>query len=572
MKKRTYKLTTPYASALDKNAVWTDYPRPQLKRDSYICLNGEWDFAVSGEASAPTEYTERILVPFPPESALSGIERDIKRGELMHYRRTFSLPEGFIKDRVIIHFGAVDQIATLYINGQELITNEGGYLPFSCDITDALTEGENEIHLVARDDLSRVYPYGKQTDKRGGMWYTPVSGIWQTVWLESLPAQPIRKIKITSDMRGATLEIDCDAKDKVLTLKSGERYEFSGDKIRIEPKEINLWSPESPYLYEFTLSTATDEVEGYFALREVGIDEFDGKKRATLNGKPYLFSGLLDQGYYPDGIFLPATKDGYIEDIMLAKRLGFNMLRKHIKIEPMIFYHLCDKLGMVVFQDMVNSSKYSFLFDTVFPTVGIYKQVMKHADERTREVFISQMKGTLDLLYSSPSVLQYTVFNEGWGQFMPDECYTLAKELCGGRLIDATSGWFAKEKNDFDSRHIYFRPLKVKHRNERPLFISEFGGYSLRIDTHLFSDGNYGYRLFSDRDAFSKAVTKLYLDEALPLIDDGLSALVYTQLSDVEDETNGFITYDRQELKIDEALMKDLNERLYERLKTVTQK
>ena len=570
--KKTYRLTTPYSERLDRNAVWNEYPRPQFKRNSYMNLNGEWDFAVSKENTAPSEYREKILVPFPPESALSGIGRRINKGEKMYYRRGFTLPSDFVRDRVILHFGAVDQIATLYINGKELCRNEGGYLPFSCDITEALIQGENELLLVAEDELSKVYPYGKQTDKRGGMWYTPVSGIWQTVWLESLPENPIRKIKITADMAGATVEVDTDAAEKTLTLKSGESYTFTENKIRIEPSDIHLWTPDSPYLYEFTLSTATDEIESYFALREIGIGDFCGIKRVTLNKKPYLFSGLLDQGYYPDGIFLPATVDGYIDDIMLAKRLGFNMQRKHIKIEPLIFYHLCDKLGMVIFQDLVNSSEYSFLFDTAFPTVGITKQFMRHNDQRTRKVFIEQLHGTLALLYNSPSVLQYTVFNEGWGQFMPDECYKLAKDECGGRLIDATSGWFAAKESDFDSRHIYFKPLKIKKPNGRPLFISEFGGYSLRIDSHLFGDSNYGYKRFATSDALADAISSLYINEALPLIGQGLSALVFTQLSDVEDETNGFITYDRRVVKIDEALMKSVNERLYRELDKATEK
>ncbi len=555
------RLSTPYAAG---EIPLSDYPRPQFRRDSYLCLNGEWEFDIRRQATPPDEYSYRILVPFPPESALSGLEVSPDSGEYMFYRRKITLPEGFVRDRVILHFDAVDQICTLFINGTEVISNEGGYLPFSADITDYIKDGDIEIVLRAEDSLSHEFPYGKQTKRRGGMWYTPVSGIWQTVWLESLPAKPILNITVSSDCEHSCIKVDTDAKWVRLTLRdSGEVFESIGGEITVRPLDKILWTPENPYLYYFTLETESDRVESYFALREVCTKNIGGRECLCLNGKPYLFNGLLDQGYFPDGIFLPPSYEAYADDIRLIKSLGFNMLRKHIKLEPMIFYHLCDKLGVAVFQDAVNNSDYSFLFDTALPTVGVKRQFKRHKDERTREIFKENMLGLMRHLHNSPSVVQYTIFNEGWGQFQPDENYALAKKHSGGRVVDATSGWFHARLSDFDSRHIYFKPLKVKGRSERPLFISEFGGYSLKVDGHTFGEGTYGYKKFTSKESLGAALHSLYLNEALPLIRQGLCALVLTQLSDVEDEINGLITYDRRVVKLDACEMARVNAELY---------
>jgi beta-galactosidase/beta-glucuronidase len=558
-------LTTAYAEKMDKSCPWADYPRPSLVRDSYICLNGLWDFAYSKDE--PAEYKEKILVPFSPECALSGIERGHTDEELIYYRRNFTLPEGFIKDKVILHFGAVDQICSVYINGSLAGGHKGGYTPFSLDITEYVSLGENTISVVCEDTLSNIYPYGKQTKKRGGMWYTPVSAIWQTVWLESVPENYIKGLKITPTVSSVKIEVIGAAGKKRLTLKEGGSvYEFTESEITLTPEKATLWTPETPHLYYFTLETETDRVESYFALREISTAKIDGVTRLTLNGKPYLFNGLLDQGYFPDGLFLPATADGYIDDIMTAKSLGFNMLRKHIKIEPEIFYYLCDKLGMAVFQDMVNNSDYSFLRDTALPTVCLKRLPDKrlHRNEESRKIYRETMKRTIELLHNFPSVVYYTLFNEGWGQFTADDIYEEARALDGTRIYDATSGWFWQKKSDVDSYHIYFKRLKIKDNPDRPIVISEFGGYSHRVSGHLFGEGNYGYKSFKSREEFEAAVRKLYTNEVLPLIPRGVSALVYTQLSDIEDETNGFLTYDRRVLKVDAEKFKSIMKRLEE--------
>ena len=559
-------LKTPYFDSVNKDMPWNEYPRPSMKRKSFLCLNGTWDFAISDSESCDS-FDKTILVPFPAESLLSGIQADVV-GKFIHYRRYFDLPDDFKNGRIILHFGAVDTICDVFVNNNHVTHHEGGYLPFSADITDYLTDEKNEIYLKVRDDLSDVYPYGKQTKKRGGMWYTPVSGIWQTVWAECVPQNHIRKIKITSDRNEAKIKVFGGENLKKITLDDGSVYEFSGDEITIKPKNIRLWSPEEPNLYNFTLQSGEDLVEGYFALRDIEILKVNGISRICLNGKPYLFNGLLDQGYFPDGIFLPATSQGYADDIKTAKDFGFNMLRKHIKIEPEIFYYLCDKIGMVVFQDMVNNSKYSFLLDTVLPTIGLKSLSFdfRHSDKKAREVFEAHMYETMEHLHNFPCVLYYTVFNEGWGQFRADDMYEKAKNYDPTRIIDATSGWFFGKKSDVDSRHVYFKPVKLGKTSDKPIVISEFGGYSHRVAGHLFGKNNYGYSLFEKQAEFEKSFQTLYAEEIKPLISKGICALVYTQISDVEDETNGLTTYDRKILKLDKKSTNDLMASLYKEI------
>ena len=555
---------TEYVSGVDMSKPWQEYPRPQFKRDSYINLNGEWDFAICASEEIPDELGDRITVPFPPESHLSGVCREIKKGERLYYRRRVTLPDGFKKDRIILHIDAADQISEIYIDGSLVSKKEGGYTPHSADITDCISGDSFEITVKVTDDLDKTYPYGKQRRDRGGMWYTPVSGIWQTVWLESIPKEPINSIRITPTKESVRIEIDTEAKGKILTLESGTRIEFTDDTITITPSEPHLWTPDDPYLYYFTIETECDRIESYFALREIGISEADGIARLTLNGEPYVFNGLLDQGYFSDGIFLPASPEGFAGDIMMAKSCGFNMLRKHIKIEPRIFYHLCDKLGIVVFQDMINNSDYSFLRDTALPTVGVQRMCDGglHRAKKSREVFVSSMIEEAEFLYNTPSILYYTIFNEGWGQFCADKCYDILKSVDASRIIDSTSGWFRRKKSDVDSRHIYFKPLKVKKPSGEPLVISEFGGYAHKCEGHLFNDKCYGYKTFDKIEDYENAVISLYENQVLPLVKAGASAFVYTQVSDVEEEVNGLLTYDRRVLKVSPERMREVMKKI----------
>ena len=482
------------------------------------------------------------------------------------YRKVFTLPKEFIKNKVLLHFGAVDQIAKIKLNGVLVGVHRGGYDSFSIDISDNLLE-KNLLEVQVTDEMeNKILPYGKQRRKRGGMWYTPISGIWQTVWLESVPDNYIRSIRIETGPNYA--DIIADAPDGVVILKNSHNkteHEFKDGRAHVVLKNPKLWSPQDPYLYRFILKAGEDEVESYFALRTLEITEIDGKKRLCLNGKPYFFHGLLDQGYYSDGIFLPASHENYTRDITTAKSLGFNTLRKHIKIEPDVFYYECDRLGMIVFQDMVNNGRYSFLRDTALPTVGFKRlpNIFRVKSSKIREAFLEQMKKTVNQLYNHPSVCYYTIFNEGWGQLSGDMMYNELKRLDQTRFIDTTSGWFKTEKSDVNSVHCYFKRFKLKKVAPKPTVLSEFGGYSLKIDGHYFNNQkNYGYKLFKTKEEYQEGVEKLYREEIIPQIPMGLCGAIYTQLSDVEDETNGVITYDRHVIKLDKEVMQKISQDL----------
>ncbi len=560
-KVRTCRLKTPFEEDSDATDWADEYPRPQMKRDSYLSLVGDW--ALSVQKRGMRTPLGLIRVPFPPESPLSGIERPLGKGEEWVYETTFSLPTGFCKDRVLLHFGAVDQVAQVSLNGISVGSHTGGYLPFVLDITDTLKGGENALTVTVSDPLNHTLPWGKQCKKRGGMWYTPTSGIWQPVWLESVVENAFTSLKITPTLNSVTLEAVGGGNEKALTLHApdGDRvYHFTGDRFVLEVEAPILWTPENPHLYRFTLTDGRDMVESYFALRTVGVKEVNGRPYLTLNDRPYFFHGLLDQGYYPDGIYLPASPDGYRFDIDQMKRLGFNMLRKHIKIEPAVFYYECDKRGMVVFQDMVNNGDYHFLLDTALPTVGLKKGIAHRASRAQKEAFESAARKTLDLLYSYPSVCYYTIFNEGWGQYADaDRVYDTLKADDPTRVYDTASGWFRTQKSDVQSEHVYFKKVNLP-LSDRPLVLSEFGGYSCKLEGHSFNlDKTYGYRFFTDLAAFEDALDALYRGEIIPLAAQGLCAAVLTQVSDVEDETNGLLTYDRRVLKVTPDRMRALS-------------
>ena len=552
-----HALYTPEGETLI-GTPWQVYPRPQLKRNSYVNLNGIWELEAEGNVMP-------IFVPFCPESLLSGIGRHFPEGEDLVYRRRFTLPEEFRKDRVLLHFGAVDQIADVALNGVDLGIHTGGYTAFTFDITDVLRE-ENILEVGISDDLcGKTLPYGKQVlpEKRGGMWYTPVSGIWQTVWLESVPESYIEDLDIQTDMTQAVITTAPALDGKVIC--AGREYPLVGGKAVITPENPHLWSPEDPYLYDFAIETETDRVESYFALRTIEAKVIKGIPRLCLNGKPYFFHGLLDQGYWPDGLFTPAKPECYVNDILEMKRLGFNTLRKHIKVEPEEFYYQCDKLGMGVFQDMVNNGDYHFLRDTALPTLGIQKLDDKqmHTDAATRNRFLESMEATVKQLKNHPCILYWTIFNEGWGQFDSEAVYEKLKALDSSRIIDATSGWFRQQKTDVDSRHIYFTPWSTLKVSDKPLVLSEFGGYAYPVEGHLFNTGNaYGYKACKSQQHFQESVDKLYREKVIPAAKRGLCAAIITQLSDVEDEINGFLTYDRKVNKADEAKMLAIAEEL----------
>ena len=465
--------------------------------------------------------------------------------------KNFAIPSEFKHENIILHFDAVDAISVIYLNGKLLGENVGGYLPFEFNITHLLTKGENTLTVQVKDETNPLYPYGKQRIQRGGMWYTPISGIWQSVWLEGCAKNYVKELKIAPALNEATINTVGGEDKKHISIKDVGEFDYTGDSITVSiPNPIN-WTPENPHLYYFELTSGEDKISSYFALRTVSVQNLRNYPVTLLNGKPYFFNGILDQGYFSDGIYLPSTPDGYKNDILKMKELGFNMLRKHIKIEPDLFYYYCDLYGMAVFQDMVNSGKYSFFVDTALPTIGFKKGFLHRANKEQKSLFEGTAKNIVKHLYNHPSVVQYTIFNEGWGQYDRGNIYDKLKKLDPTRLYDTASGWFKPLKSDFESEHIYFKPIKLKSNGEKPLFLSEFGGYSYKIDAHSFNlDKTYGYRMFKDKSAFVKAMQDLYLKEISPAVKQGLTATVLTQVSDVEDETNGILTYDRQVQKL----------------------
>ncbi len=558
-------LMTPEGEKLVESGQkpWQVYPRPQMRRESYVNLNGTWEFEAADYF--PLFYGKKIQVPFCPESQLSGLKTHFSEGTGLYYRRVFRLPKDFCQDRVLLHIGAADQQCEIYVNQKKVGVHRGGYESFCVDITDAL-QAENELVIRCTDDLyDRSFPYGKQVlpEKRGGMWYTPVSGIWQTVWLESVPETYIQKLNIEN--RGYSVTISTEpALDGWVTVPELGQFRLQEGSVTITPEDPRLWSPETPYLYDFVVECGEDRVESYFAIRSLEIKEVDGYQRLCLNGKPYFFHGLLDQGYWPDGLLTPAAPECYERDILTMKDLGFNTLRKHIKVEPEEFYYQCDKLGMVVFQDMVNNGAYKFMGTTALPTLGLQKldDRWTNRNKAARKAFLDGMESTVRQLKNHPSICYWTIFNEGWGQFDSDNVYEIFKKLDDTRFIDSTSGWFRRKKTDVDSRHIYFKPIKLKAGN-KPLVLSEFGGFTYKPEGHVFNkDKVYGYGACETMDALQEKVEKLYLEQVVPACEKGLCAAVYTQVSDVEDEINGLMSYDRKIIKLDVKRMRAIAEKL----------
>ena len=533
---------------------WQSYPRPQLMREDWLCLNGSWQLEYQGNRQS-------VLVPYCVESRLSGVKNPPVPGCELVYSRSFRIPEAWQGRRILLHFGAVMRRAVVLVNGRELCRHENGYLPFSAEITEALQPGENELTVRVVNDLDPRWPWGKQRVKRGGMWYTPCSGIWQTVWLEPVPDRWIRSLEIRTGLNWAELTADGISEGSVEL--EGTEYPLQNGTARIEFPEPRLWTPEDPYLYRFTLTGDGDRVSSYFALRTLSTETVDGIPRLCLNGKPYFFHGLLDQGYWSDGLYTPASPEAFAADILAMKGLGFNTLRKHIKVEPERFYYDCDRLGMIVFQDMVNNGAYRFLGDTLLPTLRLLKRkdTRQNRDPETRRNFLQAMEDTVRQLQNHPSICLWTIFNEGWGQFCADEAYRRLKELDPTRFVDATSGWFHQKASDVDSLHIYFTKLRLG-KQKLPQLLSEFGGYVWKDPAHSFNpQKTYGYRIYKTREAFVEGLRALY-GSLIPLLDRGLCGAIYTQVSDVEDETNGLLTFDRAVQKLRPEEFSDLSARL----------
>jgi len=564
-----------------------DYPRPQLERDSFFCLDGEWEFAHCAKG-AHFAYDRVIRVPFSPESRASGIgDFVLQPGGEIHYRKAFRLPGGFVRDRLFLNFGAVDYECACLVNGRPVGSHRGGYLPFSFDITASALPGENVVELSVTDPTdSGVQSRGKQRLKRGGIWYTPQSGIWQTVWLESVARDYVSDLRIVPDIDTDTVRITVCAASPSASVRAfdGDRLiaradSPGGDEPRADGTHefvlsmagCEYWSPENPKLYGLVVSTPTDEVRSYFGMRKFSVGSDGRHRRLFLNNKPYFHRGLLDQGYWPEGLLTPPGEDAVVRELELVKKMGFNMLRKHIKIESLRWYFHCDRLGIIVWQDFVcGGGPYEFLKVGLLPFLGFRFRdgdygFMGRRDRSGREEFVREMGETVSLLKNCVGLGVWVLFNEGWGQFDSVELTARLRKLDGTRTIDSVSGWHdqGKETSELKSLHTYYTALAVPARETRAVALSEFGGYSLKVPGHVFDEKkSFGYRVFRDAGGFREAYRELIEDRLLPLLDRGLCASVYTQLSDVEEEINGLVTYDRSVIKLDVGFIRALNERL----------
>lgn len=580
-------LTTVWGERLDSSNLLREYPRPQMRRSGFTILNGLWDYAITDINTPPSSYDGKILVPFSPESNLSGVNRQLLPHQFLWYRTSLPSLECTLsgKDHLLLHFGAVDYNAEVYINNHLVTSHQGGYLPFTADITDFLQPEQNELTLKVQDSTGENdESKGKQTLERGGIFYTAQSGIWQSVWLEKVPVSHIETlwfdtdfdaqkvtIHITASTHGSISPINVSlyAKDQEIATGAIELETSSASLTMTIPEDkFYPWSPETPFLYDAKIQFGDDQVTSYFAMRIFSVEkqtkgELSGKPVFCLNHKPYFLMGVLDQGYWPDGLYTAPSDEALLYDIKTMKSLGFNMLRKHIKVESARWYYHCDRLGMIVCQDMVNGgSRYHMPVISYLPTLSpslashlkdSHYSLLSRKNKNARDFWEKECADTIQYLKFFPSIAIWVPFNEGWGQFDTVRITEMIHQLDPTRLIDSASGWFDQNCGDFVSVHNYFRPLSVsvKKWENRAFFLSEYGGYACAVKGHTSVDRVFGYKRYETIGQFRSAYKELIQKSLHPLKKQGLSGAVYTQLSDVEEEVNGILTYDR---KINKAL------------------
>ncbi|MEG1923149.1 MAG: glycoside hydrolase family 2 TIM barrel-domain containing protein [Clostridia bacterium] len=560
------QLITKWGESLNTERVLQEYPRPQMVRNSYINLNGIWhcEIGENCEGKKPI-YEGDILVPFSPESYLSGTGKiQIKENDRIIYTKIFKFPMDNKKGRVLLHFGAVDQTAKVLMNGVFVGGHNDGYLPFCCDVT-AQIKKVNTLMVIVTDSTEKSgLPRGKQSSNRGGIWYTAQSGIWQSVWIECVTENYIKNVKFESrDNKYVKIIVNTNTTKNDFTAKIYDGEKLIGTAIgqnecEYEIENAKLWTPETPNLYDVIIETSQgDKVKCYFAMRSYGvITDENGFKRFALNGKQYFLKGILDQGYWPDGLYTAPSDEAIIFDIKTAKLLGFNTIRKHIKIEPLRWYSHCDKLGIIVWQDFVNGGdNYNSLVVQLagFAGANLKDNVYERTSASKKEWRIAyelHLNDTVELLYSVPCIAIYTLFNEGWGQFDALKMEKILRNIDKFHLVDSASGWFDQNGGDFKSLHIYYRKVKFTTDN-RILALTEFGGYALRVDNHMFNPQKcFGYKLCKTLIEYKQSYQNLMENEVNANIEKGLSAAIYTQLTDVEDEINGIMTYDRKVIKL----------------------
>ena len=580
-------IRTPWFDKVDRHLPLAEYPRPQFERKDWICLNGEYDYAVTGDtADAPKKYDGKILVPFSVESELSGVGKALLPEQRLWYRRKFTVGKKFSGKEALLHFGAVDWQCSVWVNGKLVGEHTGGYNPFTFNITDVITEGENELVVKVFDPTDAGHQQrGKQILVTKGFWYTATSGIWQTVWLEPVNRCRIDSLRLVPDIDEGVIRINikrtCKCGGKLYAkVLEGDKVVFDSeiaDKAAIPVPDARLWSPETPFLYTLLLTLdcngEKDEVSSYFGMRKFSIvKDSAGIPRLGLNNKPYFQRGLLDQGYWPESQLTPPTDEAMIFDIEKMKELGYNMLRKHIKEEPLRWYYHCDRLGMLVWQDMISGGQYiGNVLAGVLPNINIHVKDSKYKSFKRdkpewRQEFKDELFGMIDNLYNCVSICCWVPFNEGWGQFDAKEIGTAIKNYDPSRFVDHASGWHDQGGPEFKSIHKYILPVHAptaRRTAGRPIVLSEYGGYSWNIVEHAWNPKrSFGYIMFKNSEKLSAVYKRLHESQVIPLINKGLCATVYTQVSDVEFEVNGIYSYDRKILKLDADTVRAVNAKL----------
>ena len=607
------QLISRWGKEIDPGNILQEYPRPNLVRDSYFNLNGKWECRIN-ESETADFYDETISVPFSPESMLSGVGKIVMPHQRLHYRKKFTLPEGFKKSRVLLHFGAVDQECSVFVNGIRVGGHKGGYLPFHFDITDSLRQGENVLTLSVTDRTEQSpHARGKQKLQKKGkyasLFYTPQSGIWKTVWMESVEKAYIEDVRITPlyDDSSVRFEItvlnacktsgaetsggkasggETSGTVRLAVLDRGVEIGQAEITVRQEKEikqvisqEIKLdgfkpWTPDTPHLYDVIIRYGEDEVRSYFGMRKLSTGR-DGKGilRFFLNNKPYFFNGILDQGYWPESLMTAPSDEALVYDIIKLKEMGYNTIRKHVKIEAERFYYHCDRLGMMVWQDMPNGGgEYNMVFVTHLPNAsdrfarGVSDRhygIFKRKDGEGRRQYYTDLKNMVSTLYNYPSIAVWVPFNEGWGQFDAAKATKEVREIDSGRLINEACGWFDQGGGDMYSIHNYRHKLKVKPQQDRVVALTEYGGYAYPVEEHLSCKKEFGYQHYHSTEELTQNYKRLWEEEIYPNLQYGLCSAIYTQTSDIEEEINGVLTYDREIVKLDEDQVKEMNDKLY---------
>ncbi|MBQ6592886.1 MAG: hypothetical protein IJH98_08340 [Solobacterium sp.] len=556
-----------------------EYPRMQLQRDSFINLNGIWQYQITDGRAPEEEDWKEILVPYPLGSELSGSKEELHPHEVLWYRRRFTFEQS--RKHVLLNFEAVDQCCTVYLNDKKIGEHAGGYTPFAYDVTKYI-KYNNELVVIVTDDTDRgLYAYGKQKLEHSGMWYTPTAGIWQTVWIEEVGDKAVTDLKITPDCDHSCVYLDMAGtyEQAIINVFADGVLVHRGITVEhsytVQLDSVRYWSPEDPFLYDLYIETGEETVKSYFGMRKfsAGTDKYN-VRRFMLNGRPLFLSGLLDQGYTWEGLVTYPDEAMMVKELEAIKDMGFNMLRKHAKTECRRWYWLCDRMGILVMQDIPNGGgPYSFMSTGILPNLGRirtkdndYKAAGRETKE-SRDAYYYEVDEILNALYNCVSIFAWVAFNEGWGQFDSAAATEYIKRYDTTRLVDSASGWFDQGAGDFLSRHCYFLPFKVPQEDGRIILLSEFGGYSFLEKGHSKVDKLYGYRKYKDKGKLNKAISDLYNRMVYENIPKGLSGCIYTQVSDVEDECNGLFTFDRKVLKVDRRMMKKINDRLIRRVK-----